>query len=176
MARSASAPTAMAPLRGEAVGAGGVGGDEIHAALQGEAVSRAFGEDEGVDQGRPAESGQRLPEVALLVGLGAAGVVGADPIYLAAHDPPERCVGVGSYGRVDLAALVVVGLVGERQVMQRRLEPHVEVGVQRLQLQRRIERLLAREVQEVYGAARVTCQNGDLRDGEVLREGGREAL
>ena len=57
--------------------------------------------------------------------------------------------------------------------MQRRLQAHVEVGVERLQLQRRLERLLAREVQEVYGAARVTCQNGDLCDGEVLREGAR---
>ena len=52
---------------------------------------RSFGKDEGVDQGRPAETGERLPEVTLFVLLRAAGVVGADPIDLTPQDAaPER--------------------------------------------------------------------------------------
>src|SRR5215211_2404863 len=75
----------------QAVGARRVRRDEFHAAQQRETVFRALGKDEGIDQSRPAETGECLPEVTLFVLLRAAGVVGADPIDLTAcHTAPER--------------------------------------------------------------------------------------
>ena len=140
MARSASAPTTTAPLRGEqTVGAGRVRGDEVDHALEREASPQSLGQHERVDEGGAAEAGQGLPEVSLLVLLRAAGVVGADPVDLAAqHAAPQGVhVGLGPDGRVDLAALVVVRLVGEREVVERGLEPRVEGRVLALELERR---------------------------------------
>src|ERR687897_1890890 len=135
--------------RGEAVGAGGVRGDEVHDPLEGEAASGALGEHERVDEGGAAEARQRLQEVTLFVLLRAAGVIGADPVYLTAnYPPPERVhVALSPYRRVDLAALVVVALVGEREMVQRSLQARVEVRLLPLELERRLERLLALEVQ-----------------------------
>src|ERR671921_581040 len=154
----------------QAVGARRIGRDEFHAAQQRETVFRAFGKNEGIDQSRPAETGERLPEVTLFVLLRAAGVVGADPIDLTAcHTAPERIhVCLGLYGRVDLAALIFVVLGGERDVVERRLQANIEVRVKSLQLQRRLEDLLAGEVEEVYGAARVAREYAYLRDSEMF--------
>src|SRR5215208_4374994 len=154
----------------QAVGERRVGRDEFHAAQQRETVFRAFGKDEGIDQSRPAETGECLPEVTLFVLLRTAGVVGADPIDLTAcHTAPERIhICLGPYGRVDLAALVFVVLVGEREVVERRLQPNIEVRIKSLQLQRRLEGLLAGEVEEVYGAARVAGEDAYLCDSEVF--------
>ena len=77
--------------------------------------------------------------------------IGADPIDLTAcHTAPERIhVCLGPYGRVDLAVLIFVVLVGERDVVERRLQANIEVRVKSLQLQHG-------EVRE----ARVSCNRG----------------
>ena len=86
------------------------------------------------------------------------------------HDRvPERlAVGLRPDRRVDLAQNPVRRGVRERQVVQRRFEPDVEVRELASSLRGRRESLYAREVEQVDGAARRVGQHHRLGDRQPL--------
>src|SRR2546426_845857 len=158
-------------LRIEAEGARGVGARELDDAREPETAFGVTLRDEvGIEERGATEPRERLPEILALVRLGAARVVAHHRVDAPPHDRvPERlAVGLRPDRRVDLAQNPVRRGVRERQVVQRRFEPDVEVRELASSLRGRRESLYAREVEQVDGAARRVGQHHRLGDRQPL--------
>ena len=118
----------------------------LDGALQAQAaLPHALGEQHRVDQRAAPEAGQRGPGVAALQLLQAAGVVGDHRVDRAVQQaPPQRLlVGGGADRRVDLGPQVAF-LVVQAQVVERRLQHHVQLRVAPPHVEARLDRVGAR--------------------------------